>query len=366
MAYTLDAATQDVLDRLSDAEEKLWTRAEIKLYVQDGYDEFCRRTKALFDVHVIENLPPTGNWQTDLERYFALQRPGWGLTDEPFHYTGNEQNYGTGGAVGGSYGPGPAGITNPPQRAFADSVDGNAGGVPTQVPGGTLPETTLQVIRVTYDQRDLVGLGSQQARLLDPNYLTRSGDPQFFLYDKDGINFLRLIPNATGDADYDTVSGSFGTMTYTDDTDVTAVTTEVTGVTTGGYGILRHRTGEFPAGGPWGTPTRIHPDTENIKVEVIRLGRNFTTHPCELPSPYQKYITYWAMAQALHRDGPGQSTELAAHFRERFEMGVMRLSRHVNMMSPERVGKFGQAAKPDPFGLGMPQAPYPYGIVREI
>jgi hypothetical protein len=169
---------------------------------------------------------------------------------------------------------------------------------------------------------------------------------------------------STGDAVYDTISGSWGTRTETDDPDVTAVTTEVTGRTTGGFGILRHQTGDFPAGGPWGTPTRRHPDTANTRVETIRLGRNWTHHASELPSPYQKYILFWAMAKAYERDGPGQSVEMAQHFTERFEMGVYRLTHHVNQMVPERVGRFGAPAISDTLGLGEPQAPYPYGPVR--
>ena len=356
-APTLDQAAYTVLDRLSDTECKVWSFDEIKLYLQDGHDEFCRRTKCLFDIHVIENVPPTGNWQTDLEKYFAQQRSGWGLTDEPFHMTGNERNFGTEGRVGGTY-AGPAGITNPGQLSF-DTAD-----TPSDVPGGTLPDSTVEVLRVTYDNRALTGLGSQEARLIDPNYMNRSGDPQFFTFDKDGINYLRVIPRATGTAVYDTIDGSWGTMKETDDTTVTAVTTEVTGATTGGFGILRHRTGDFPSGGPWGTPTRRHPSTANIAVERARLGRDWNTHPTELPSVYQKYVLFWAMAKAYHRDGPGQSIELAGHYSERFEMGVYRLTHRVGDMTPERIGRFGEPTTVSNFGLGMPQAPYPYGEVR--
>ena len=86
---TLDAAVTDILDRLGDTEESIWTRAEIALYVKDGYSLYTGQTKCLFDRWVIENVPPTGNWQTDLEKFFALQKPGWGVTDLPFHMTGN-------------------------------------------------------------------------------------------------------------------------------------------------------------------------------------------------------------------------------------------------------------------------------------
>ena len=522
MTQTLDAAITDALDRLGDLANTVWSRDEIGLYLRDGYDLYCRRTKCLFDIYVIENLPPSGNWQTDLEKYLAQQIPGMGLTDSPFHFTNDfERNYGIDGRYGGSY-AGPAGTTltrestipssrevvwasvvgatasgndltktassgwdnagavsaqqlasgdgyvettvsetnrgrmfglssGDTDQGYADIdfafymhnastlfvyeggtartaslgtyatgdilkvaiesgvvkyyqndtllytslvtptypilvdtalntisatitdtvVDGGAwarasielatgDSIPTAVPGGLLPQSTVDVLRVTYDDRELYALGSAQARRLDPNYESRSGDPQFFTFDKDGIFFLRLIPNAQGDAVYDTVSGSWGTMTYTDDTAVEIVTTEVTGYNTGGYGILRYRDDMFPTHGPWGTPTRIHPTTANTKVEVYRLGRSLDAHPFELPDAYLRYPLYWAMSRALHRDGPGQDMELADHFEQRFEMGIHRMTQKRAKMDRERVGSLGGAPTDDAFSVGWPQAPYPY------
>jgi len=351
----------DALDRLGDLDNDIWTRSEMELYAKDGYDTFCRRTKALFDTFVIENLPRVGNWQTDLEKYLAEQKPGWALTDEPFHMTAeHERNLGTGGKIGGTY-RGPSAVTAPSNRKFVGVTGGAGEDIPATVPGGLLPQSTVEVIRVAYDKRDLQGISSQQMRVLDPNYETRSGDPQWYIHDKDGLYYLRVVPAAQGDAVYDTVDGYAGTMTQTDDSTVDIVTTEVNGYNTGGYGILRHRTGWFAAGGPFGSPTRIHPDDINIKVEVYRLGRDLKSHPSELPSAYDKYVTYWAMSKALRRSGPGQDIELSDHYAQRFEMGISRMTAKKNKMQPERVGRFGGVAQVEPFGLGMPQPPYPYG-----
>ena len=355
---TLDAMVTDSLDRLGDLANKVWTRDEMRLYLRDGYDTFCRRTFCLFDIYVIENLPPTGNWQTDLEKYHAQQTPGMALTDHAFHFTDEaERNLGVEGRYGGTY-SGPSGMTSPSDRTYAGDVDT----VPTTVTGGLLPQTTVDVLRVTYDDRELYALGSAQARTLDPNYENRSGDPQFFTFDKDGIFYLRLIPTAQGDAVYNTVDGSWGTLTYTDDTTVTIDTTEVRGFNTGGFGILRHRTDLFPSGGPWGTPTRIHPSSANVKVEVYRLGLNPDTHAFELPYAYLRYPLYWALSQALRRDGPGQDMELADHYEQRFEMGVHRMVGKRAKMDRERVGRMTGAPTTKPFGLGDPQPPYPYSI----
>ena len=356
MTTTLDAATTDTLDRLSDLEGTVWTRAEIALNLQDGYDILCTRTGALFDIAVIENIPVSGNWQTDLERYHASQRPGWGLTDEPFHMTGeHERSLGVGGAVGGTY-RGPANITSPTEGADAPQ---------SVVPGGTLPDSTIDVLRVAYNQRGLVGLSSAQMRELDPQYEERvGGDPSFYVMDKDGMSYLRLVPPGQGNAAYDTVSGSWGTMTYTDDTSVTVSTVEADGYNTGGYGILRYRTGSFPSGGPWGTPTRIHPEALNTTVEITRLGRDLTTYHFEIPQAYVKYVIFYAMSKALRRDGPGQDLTLAEHYEQRFEQGVYRLDKRVQNMVPERRGAFGSGELTTPFGLGDPQPPPAYGVPR--
>ena len=360
---TLDAAVTEVLDRLGDLENKIWTRAETKLYLQDGYDTFCTRTKVLFDTYAIENLPPVANWQTDLEKWHAQQKSGWGITDEPFHYTdSSEQDNGVGGAVGGSY-SGPSGMTSPGDRDFAATVDGSAAGVPTTVKGGTLPQTVVRILRVAWNREDLQGLTAARLRELDPNWEDRTGDPQWFVHDSDGMFYLRVVPAADGSAAYTTVDGSWGTLAYTDDSTVTVNTIEPDGHNTGGFGILVATDG-FPSHGPWGTVTRIHPDDDNLKVEVVRLGQPLTDHPFELPLAYQKYVLYWAMSQLLRRDGPGQDIALADHFAERFEMGVSNLARKRDRMTNERAGAFGGSQQAEPFGLGDPRAPHPYGVPR--
>jgi hypothetical protein len=346
---TLDAAATDILDRLGDTDESIWTRAEISLYIKDGYSLYTRQTKCLFDRWVIENVPPTANWQTDLEKYFALQNPGWGVTDMPFHFTGNERNFGTGG-VGGTY-RGPSGITNPGQIELAVEL----GDVPTTVFGGILPDGTVEVLRVVYDDRELTGMSSMQMRQLDVNYETRAGEPQYFVWDKDGINFLRLVPGATGEAVYPTINGSWGTQTETDDTTITPEATA-----TGGYGILVHVTGDFPTYGPWGSPTQRHPSSANTEVDIIREGRNLDSNPFEIPPAFAKYPLYWAMSEALRREGPGQDLKLAEHYAERYAMGVTHMHKKTNQLAPEEHHRFRPPNSTSTFGIGDPVLPSAY------
>lgn len=358
MPSTLHSLTTEVLDRLGDQDNKIWSRSEIEGYIQDGYDEFCRRSKVLFDIWVVENQPATGNWQTDFERYLAEQKPGFTLTDEPFHFTGeHERNLGVGGAYGGSY-SGPASSTSVSERSL---YSGETSLVDT-VYTGSIPTNTVEVLRVAYDNRSLTGMGSAQMNELYPNHQTVTGDPQWFVYDRDGLFRLRFVPAPAGDASYDTVSGTWGTMTYTDDTDVTANTADRTSGDTGGFGILRWRDDMFPALGQWGTPTRVHPEDSNIKVEMYRLGRDLASYTSELPIAYEKYVIYYAMGEAMEREGDGQQLELAEHYFSRFEMGLKRIEKKKRDMQYERAARLGGPASEPAFGgLGDPQPPYPYG-----
>jgi hypothetical protein len=361
---TLHSEVDDVLDRLGDKANVVWTRDEIELAYKDGYNIFCGETKCLFDYWVLENLPVTGNWQTDLERYLMEQKVGRSLTDQPFGYTADhEKNQGVGGKYGGHKGVGPT-----PGTAVSDKAHYAAGvtrtaALPQTVPGGDLPHSTVAVSDVYYDRRRLVHETTAHLKRIDPNYENRSGDPEMYTWDKDGLYFMRVVPQASGGATYVTVNGQRGRNKQTDDGS-TVVAASVGGKTNGGFGVLRYEEGGFPAGGPWGSPTRMHPHTENIDVEIFRLGRDLDSHVVELPDAYKKYVTFYAMAKALERPGHGQDLEMSAHYMERFAMGIRRMTRKSEDMSQEYVGKLGGGGEVGPsFGLGDPQTPlYDWGM----
>lgn len=339
--------TNQVLDRLGDLDNDIWSRDEVALFLQDGYDQFCRRTRCLFDIYVIENIPHPGNWQTHFERWMASQRSGWGVSDEPMNWTGGEgRNFGTSGKVGGSL-QGPAQITHTSGGEYIENPI---------VYGGRLPDNVVRIFRVAYDEKTLVGLNSHQMRKLDPLYESRgAGDPQWFTFDKDGLMFVRLVPPASGNASYDTTDGVYGTMRQSDDSTLTAV---------GQHGILRYIEGDYNSGGKYGTMTRRHPIDSNVTIEVWRLGRNLNTHPTEIPDAYDKYVIYYAMGEALKRSGPGQDQEMSKHYLDRFEMGIGNMIEKRATIQRERVGRFGGVVEESNFGLGMPQPPTNWGTIR--
>ena len=303
--YLADSV-QNTLFRLDDEAEEVWSRDEIALYVKDGYDQFCRRSKCLFDVHVIENLAPVGNYSTDLERFLAEQTPGMGIMDRRMHFnTETERDL-----IAKSL-EGPTAGTRPLDRGhFAGKS------IPTTVSTGRLPDGTVDVIRVVWSNIALEAIGMAQLRQLAPTFDTTEGDPRWWAWSDEGVLTLRFYPIGGGDAVYDTISGARGSLRQTDETGLTI---------NGSRGILRERVGNFPAGGPRGTVRRRHPDTDNFKVEISRLGRDLDSYAFEIPESFVKYVTFYAMSQALRRDGPGQDQKLAQHYTDRFELGLTRI-----------------------------------------
>lgn len=342
-------AASSAMRRLDDELGEVWGYSEVLAYIKDGYDTWCRRTRCLFDMHVIPNVPQVGNWSTDLEKYLAEHTPGMGVTDNPLHFTGShEANLRTGTGVGGST-EGPTPATSPSEASLF-----SAKGLPTKVATGRLPDGTADVLRITWDELELFPEGSADERMLDAQYEQREGgDPRQFTLDKDGINTVRFVPPARGDADYPTASGAWGTMTQTDDASITVV---------GSYGILRESDGYFPAGGPHGTPSQRHPAAKNIVAEIARLGRSLDSFPFELPVQYVKYVVFWAMHRALKRDGPGQDLKLAQHYAGRFELGIERIKARLRKVNKERTLRMGLGGETSvPFNLGEPKLPHPYG-----
>lgn len=309
-------------ERLDDAANEVWSRAELELYSRDGYDLFARRTNCIFDRVILENTPPVANYTSDLARYLAEHTPGMSVSDRRLLITSSENRDEIREPV--------AAVDLTP---IAATVTDQATG---PVPGGRLPDGTLSVLRVTWDGQPLEQETAASLRLKDSSFETREGDPQAWLWGEDGLLALRVWPAPAGDASYDDVSGDLtGDESYSDD----GATIDLG--SGGEWGVLSAGSDEFPSGGLWGVAGRRHPDAKNICVEITRLGRDPEVYDFELPRTFLKYIGFYAMAQALKRDGPGQDLVLAQHYRDRFDLGLMRMSARLLGVQPERQKQLG-------------------------
>jgi hypothetical protein len=327
---------------MDDPDGGTWSREEILIYLQDGVDIMCRRTKCLFDMAYIENLPAVGNYSSDEEFELAKQIPGLILTGKR-HFTREvDKMFADPGSVG------PAALSNYSQIEFLDAL-----GISKGRPTGQLPRGLVDVHRVIHDEIDIEpefsrGMGHD----IDNRYEEQGGDTDWYTLDKDGLFTLRRFPHGDGEAPYTEVVGHFGSEVSDSD---------YTGEVIGSWGSMAFDPEHFPMNGPWGGPTRTHPDVNNTRVEISRLNRDLSEYGYEIPTNYVKYVEYWAMARALKRDGDGQNLKMSKHYEDRFEIGVGRIRERLESAQHEYSGRMGHGSQGASASRMSIHLPYNYG-----
>ncbi len=129
------------------------------------------------------------------------------------------------------------------------------------------------------------------------------------------------------------------------------------------WGILRSAGADFPSRGPWGPARRRRTDDDTTRLEYYRLGRALDQYEFEIPDRFVRYVEWWALQRAYSKDGPGEDTKLAEHYRARFELGVQRLSKRVSEAGRARTIMMGGGSRgrmPPPMG----RPPSNYGPTR--
>lgn len=337
-------SVNNVLKRLDDyptvAGERVWTRSEVELYVKDGYNAFCRRTKAIFDMFYPENLATAGNYVARWEEnYFE---PGM-ILQGLLNYSGGywEQDYAESGAIG------PVAITQPWEATYLETT--------FAVGRGVVPEDNVAIDRATYDWVEMDAEYSRWFEDHERNFRTVSGTPDRFAFDKDGIGYMRTVRAGSAGATEYTVSGTYGILRNAGDTDGLG-----TWEPTGSWGCLREVPEHFHMGGLYGIPRREYSDVANVRVEYFRLGKDLGQYSFDLPDRFVRYVEHYAQAKALERDGPGQDLALSQHFMQRFDDGVSRTIKRLSEHRRSRGGAIGSAGKA-PKRPGLARLPYQYG-----
>jgi hypothetical protein len=284
-----------------------------------------------------------GNYSSDEEFELAKQIPNLILTGKRNFTREIDRDLVTAGSVG------PAGVSTHAQIELLDLLD-----VSKANPIGSLPRDLVDIQRVVHDEVTLYGEFSLGlAREWDNRYESQTGDTDWFTVDKDGLFTLRRYPSGDGEAPYTEVIGWWGSETLDE---------EYTGEVIGEWGTLVYDPEEFPIGGPWGAPTRRHPDVNNTRVEITRLGRDLDSYDFEVPDSHVKYIEFWACHRALKRDGPGQNADLSKHYADRFDMGVATLTSRVNQVQSEHTGRIGHGPSRSTVPAQQIHLPYNYGM----
>lgn len=339
----------DVLARLGDADEQIWTTAEIDQYLVEGYEEIANTLSVFYDWTYTENLPRGFSYTQPWERPLLIAMGGFdygcanytaaferGLLDSERDQSG------------------PANHTSPFEAtdAWLSSVGASA-----EIPAtAELPKTLTALLRVSWDTRGIDAMEARRLSRLDTRYEVTKGEVYGYIWQKDGVRTLRKIRVPSAQADTVTVNGSWGAMRQ-----VTSVSTETV---TGTWGLPRRIAGHHPIGSDrLGAPRRVFLDGKNVRVEHARQGRPLDrgTAICELPDRYALYLRDYAMAQALGRRGPGQDLKLSQHFTQRWQRDLARLARRMTAVNAERVSVIGGDGRPSVSRPPRPSLPWQYG-----
>lgn len=373
----------------------LWTQTELLGYWQDGLTELTRQTNQIWDRDALDDLPPPANHSFPWEPDFIVSRPprqvsGISNLDVEIHTIGSRAEYDfpwERDYAPSSAGPGEMDFTWERLYAPASSLH------PAAVVA--LPEGHTDTERVAWSDRRIDALRSADLERKDRVYESAVGDVIAYTEDKDGYGNLRKyhippispIPHAVGvrgiprgvvdtatlgvffmhldewavviagvlDAPsslFDGFNPQILSDTGTSWDDVSSA--GFAGMTVeGSVGSLRVLPGYHPAHSNLGIARRLSPSVRNTTIEFRRTSNpisDLSDRP-ELP-PYQlTYVRHYVCWRALKRRGPGQNLKLSEHYRQRWEAGIARVNRRLNLTQSQREIVLGGA------GLSPTQPP---------
>ena len=194
---THDEATNRVQRQLDDEDGDVWSRDQVKEFLQDGYDNLCRDTECLFDMVMFDAQPQGGNYTRDFERQFMTGFPILGR----FNFTREfEREYA---------GPGARGPMNHTREVEVDYMT-TAGESATVRTLGYLPEGFVSIDRVTHDWLRLLPESARYLRKSRNIYQTEQGGVFSYTMDQDGLFAFRTVGVPVSTQAVVGISGVFG------------------------------------------------------------------------------------------------------------------------------------------------------------
>jgi len=340
----LSSVASDVLKRLGDTSEKIWSTTEVRNYLQEGYDQLAMQSLCFWSQAYLDDKLTTGNFTSDFESDWF---DGGDVRYRRFAYTCLlDADWVAEGDL--DYGPtnhtaGWEGLTYITEAYYVALED--------------LPDDLYEIERSTWNYARIEPLRSVELELNDSRYQLNNGEVLGYAQDKDGLGKFRKwrIPSAAADT-YMITDPCRGILRNPSD-----ISTETVH---GSWGIPR-RIPTQPAVAEtwWGLPRRPFKDGHNTKVEYFSRGKTLNTdQPFDLPDRYVKYVRHYALWKALERNGPGQDIKLGQHWKGRFDDGVARMIRRRQSLTSNRQRVLGDTLLP--FGPPpRPKYPWNYGQV---
>ena len=322
----------------------IWSDDELDQYIQEGYDDLCRRTGCL--------------WATDVLPDFAFA----------FSYT---QPFEFDFFVADTRIAGLAQFTSTFERDYIDNADGPANHTQhweynlgyqtiTEVSGlADLPDDLYEVERATWNTRRIETWDSRKLEWDDSRYELNKGNVEAYTQDKDGIARLRKwrVP-----------SGAYVPYSLDDETKYWGILVQITEVSAAAplftWGDFVQVPAQHMMGDPWGVIVAVYKETGDVRIEYQRRGRELSDEQdFEIPERYQKYVRHYAQARAFECEGDGQDLELAAHYQSRYDAGIARMIKRKEAMLYQRKTILGGGIRRSN-RKPLAQLPYTYGERR--
>lgn len=306
------------LRQLGDEEQKIWTRDEIRSYLERGLIEMSQDSRLLWDQSYLDNWPRGFNTTQEWERGYLTDDWFYGLSnttmEDELRYNSDHRQ-----------GPGPASHTSPFEVPYHPDPD-----IPATY---ELPSAITEVERATWDYKELAMLGSRELREYDSRYQLTEGELFGLAWQNDGVRTVRKIRKPNEVSDTYVFEGTWGIARRVWDLGDHVVD--------GTWGVPRRIRSHHPIGRfPFGTLRNASSDTLNVRIDHWRLAKldEFDLLPCQ----YINYLNEFVKWRALVRRGPGQNYKMAQLHKTKWERGLSRMVRRIKTgLRKERLRSMG-------------------------
>ena len=316
----------EVLLRLGDQRQQIWTAAEVDDYLRTAYRQLAEQTRVFADWLYLENLPRGFSYTAAWEKMYGHVTFDYGMAN--YTYADERRELDERNRMG------PANHTSPFEATAAHLT--NAGASTAISATADVPTSLTELDRVCWDGRPIQPLTPRRLSDLDSRYQTTTGEVYGYTWRQDGLRTVRKVRVPAAAASTYSITGSWGAMR--------TITDFLQGASSGSWGLPRRIPGEHPLGPErFGAPRRPYRDGTNVRVEHWRHGRRLSDGlaVCELPTRYARYLRDFAQGRCLARAGPGHDATLAGHYDRRWGRHLTRILRRLERLAAGRVGQLG-------------------------